>query len=494
MRAIATQPTADRVDASIAPGLPWLAGLWAGGQTVVLSLLLAIVPAVTVFVASAADPVNAQVTWGTAASTGLAIWYLGHGGTVGAATMPLIGFLLVSTLLAYVIGRRSARPTWSAVASGAGVFALVTAGVGLVVGMSAGPDWPGVARASVATFVAVGLGLACGSMRQYGAPRWNSFLAPITSRLPNWARVGLTAAVAAVLALLVLATVLLICWIWWGRERINQIVIGLGVDWFSGTMLGLAHVLILPTMLIWVASFLSGAGFAVGITTSFTPDAITPGPLPAVPLLGALPQPDGVGGLWTHLPFTLMVSGLVAGWIASRRSTSLYWWEPLASAVVAAAGICMLIMVLGVGASGSLGDARMSTLGPFVLLFVIRATAFLAAGVAVGLLVFDKALRARLFAGRSRDDGEAVTELIDMSERRRLGADFYDQGRSNDSDEDDSGADDDDSGDDDDSRPGVSDDNDSDLSADDDAAAADSGETARRVDPEGPTETIPQAP
>lgn len=59
-------------------------------------------------------------------------------------------------------------------------------------------------------------------------------------------------------------------------------------------LLGMAYA---PVAVIWAGSYVAGLGVAVGTGTTFTPLAVTDGPMPALPWLAALPEAAPRGGL-----------------------------------------------------------------------------------------------------------------------------------------------------------------------------------------------------
>jgi hypothetical protein len=141
----------------------------------------------------------------------------------------------------------------------------------------------------------------------------------------------------------------------------------------SGTaLLILISVIYLPTMLIWVASFALGVGFAVGINTLLAPWSVQSGEVPAVPLLNALPTQHS---WWFALALVLPV--LAA--LAARRALPLApgaSLDDLRSAAVSlarTAGFAAAVMgLLAVLADGGIGG-RLSQMGPSPLL-VMAAT------------------------------------------------------------------------------------------------------------------------
>jgi len=172
-------------------------------------------------------------------------------------------------------------------------------------------------------------------------------------------------------------------------------------------VLGIAY---LPNALIWVSAFLFGTGFAIGEGTAVSPFAVEAGPLPAFPLLTAVPSSVG-----SWLPIVLLLP-LVAGALATRvgrkqtplavrRLTALVerlWIAGLAAAVV---------LVAASIAGGALGTGQMSDLGPNALLTAFAAFALLLIGGILG-----DSLRALMLSIRAR---RADTDSLDLRDESK---------------------------------------------------------------------------
>lgn len=148
-----------------------------------------------------------------------------------------------------------------------------------------------------------------------------------------------------------------------------------------------------PNAAIWAAAYLLGPGFAVGTDTTVTTTEVMVGALPAVPLLAALPN-GPVGDLGAALLLAVPVlAGMMAGWLLGRRwqraarrdNAPVSWIRVFTAAAISgpASGV-----VLGVAAwvsSGSLGDARMTQLGPVAWQVGAAATLLVTVGALIGV-------------------------------------------------------------------------------------------------------------
>ena len=125
-----------------------------------------------------------------------------------------------------------------------------------------------------------------------------------------------------------------------------------GADSTFGVGLGLFLLCLgyLPNAVVGALSYVVGSGFSIG-AVSMTPMRFTGGPVPAVPLLAALPEQQA-GFLPGLLLLPLLLGGLV-GWycrkISDRPSTRLR------AVLVAGVTVAVVSLVLAATAGGNLG-------------------------------------------------------------------------------------------------------------------------------------------
>lgn len=131
----------------------------------------------------------------------------------------------------------------------------------------------------------------------------------------------------------------------------------------SGVELLLVGLLCVPNAAVWATGYAVGPGFAIGTGTSVGVFGATLGPVPAFPLLAALPDtpwPPAVALLVLAAP---VLAGALAGTVVGRR----YDGRPRLAAGWAAAGGAgagLALAVLAALAGGPLGAGRMAALGP----------------------------------------------------------------------------------------------------------------------------------
>lgn len=121
----------------------------------------------------------------------------------------------------------------------------------------------------------------------------------------------------------------------------------------GGLLLMLLNVLYIPNAVVSTLSYFSGAGFAVGSGTLVSPLSFRLNKIPAMPLLGALPEGKSVVSL-LGIAFVVFAGGLLVTWTVSLSTRVLL--QSLFVAVLIAAFV-------GYSASGALITDAMSAVG-----------------------------------------------------------------------------------------------------------------------------------
>jgi hypothetical protein len=171
------------------------------------------------------------------------------------------------------------------------------------------------------------------------------------------ASLGIIAVAATLLAVLILGNFGVITSLYQSSQ--------LGVS--GGIMATMAQIAFLGNFVIWVVSWLIGPGFALGVGSSISPVNTIVGPVPALPILGAVPSGDlPLGFLGLLVP--LLIGFLAAASVRSRLVSDLRG-GPLASRLaLAAVGIgAVAAIILGMLAwfsGGAAGPERLTDVGP----------------------------------------------------------------------------------------------------------------------------------
>jgi Family of unknown function (DUF6350) len=290
-----------------------------------------------------------------------------------ALTIGALGFALVTVLLGVRAGRRIGETRfrvlgiWVAILSFGALSLLVTLS-------SLNP----AARASIlqGSFLPTlvfAIGLTIGVIRTQRAAGDDAG-SSIGDWIADWptalraairqALVGGAAAVSGVLAIAALAVAVMLVA---NFARVIGLYEQLHGGPLGGFVLTLGQLAVLPNLVIWAAAWLIGPGFAIGTGSTVAPLATTLGPLPALPILGALPNgqfafgflgllvPVVVGFLIgavskpalvrevgpTNAPRWFVVAGLGNGLVGGIMLGLLSWWS-----------------------AGSAGPGRLADVGP----------------------------------------------------------------------------------------------------------------------------------
>lgn len=265
------------------------------------------------------------------------------------------------------------RIVWRVGATFAGVHAVAVALIAAGIGA---PSW----RAITGGLVVGGLSGLWGAARGLGHDP--------TAAWPPWLRVVPRALTSSLLVMLVGSAALLTAALLTGAERVGRIFDGLDPG-VSGLILLIAiHILYLPNILLACASWIVGAGVTMGDGSQITMAVTEAGLLPAIPILGVVP--DSGAGSPAHLWWLLI--GVVAGAVAGLAVT---WARPEArfdetALVGGLSGIAAgAVLVLAcAAASGGLGSGRLSHIGARLGEAALFAPGLLGvSGMAAGLLL-----------------------------------------------------------------------------------------------------------
>ncbi len=314
------------------------------------------------------------------------IWLVGHGvevtltldptlaaglGLPGAElpfviSVAALGIALMTTLLGLRAGRRIAETRYSTLGAIVSVVVFAIGALALAATALHPLARPSLVQASILPVLFYAAGLLLGmrtARRDLGHPPrrmpWDVIPDPVASILA----IALRGGAASVALLGLFASIVTAVVIVGSYARIITLYESLHTELLGGLVVTLAQLLFVPTLVVWTASWLVGPGFALGTGSMVSPLGTQLGPLPAIPVLGALPVGEsalGFVGLVAPLAAGFLV-GAILGPMIRRRVEG-----PLVYVASAAMGVVGGIILGGLAwfASGGLGPGRLVDVGP----------------------------------------------------------------------------------------------------------------------------------
>lgn len=191
----------------------------------------------------------------------------------------------------------------------------------------------------------------------------------------------------------------------WGRASGIQELLGASSLVDTMFIVG-AQALFAPTAMAWAAAWWSGAGFMTATDSLHSPTVVGPGPIPPIPLLGAVPET--APGMWVII--VPIVLGVGLGVVAARSFRREHLLHQTAQGVLASVIIASVTALWMWSATMSLGSVRLSVMGPRVGWATLALVLEIALPTLIIALAAHPTTRALLGegAGRVRDEGEAL--------------------------------------------------------------------------------------
>jgi hypothetical protein len=349
-------------------------------------------------------------------------WALGHGVplhiSLGDASAVLVddlatfdltlapfAFAILTALLGRRAGRRLAGSDDATLVVG---LLVVFTGVIIVLALLSGQSplvqldvVPGFIRV-LAPFV---LGLVIG-WKPWEDDRSHRALIPeIPSAWRDVVDTGLRVTSATLAGLVAIASIVIVVLIFLGFSTEIALYESLHTGIFGGLVITVAQLALIPVALVWMMSWIAGPGFTLGIGAIVSPFATTVGAVPAIPLLGAIPETSDSSEWVTVIP--AIIAFIAATRYASNLRSRGQIFNPgdladlgrvVATAAVAAVAIALTTVLVGSYATGSAGPGRFVQVGidPIAVGLVLAGGVFAGslAGLFVGKLVRDsKAMR-----------------------------------------------------------------------------------------------------
>ena len=374
----------------------------AGGLCVLLGVVAVAVPTLLAWLA---DERSTATLWQTL-GVSVDLWAMAHRAEVltPAASVVLAPLLLTAILFAlcwYAVRQIVlARPQLTVGAGGWGTawralggsdvvaFVLAYVGTGLLVAYSASF---GIAPVRLSSLVPGALLVPVAAValvwwsehRREQQPSVDEGLRWVRDRVPVLLRRALAPAVEALVALAAVCFLLVLGLLLVRGERILTLYDALDAGLVGTLTLTLAQLAALPNLMVWALGWMTGAGVSVG-TVHVSWSAATPGDLPLVPVLGALPEPGALPpGLWAMALVPLVAGGWIGYRCADSASRLSSWWTKAQITLASCVAVALTVLVLGWLSTGGLTPGLLDTVGvaPW------RVAAWLLAELAVGGLL-----------------------------------------------------------------------------------------------------------
>lgn len=338
-------------------------------------------------------------------------WLIGHGVDVaftlpasvtsalgvdaGAAhfdvTLAALGFALLTLLLGTRAGRRVSETHHRLLGQSAAIVTFAVLALVIALTTDAAGAHAELALAVVQPTAVFAAGVIIGSLRT-PRPEGDDTGSSLRDWIADWrpeTREAFAAALrgtgVAVAGLVVVAALLVGVLLVAGYASIITLYESLHPGVTGGILLTLAQFALLPDAIIWAISWLVGPGFALGTGSSISPLSTSVGPLPSLPLLGALPHGDLAWGFLGLI--APVVVGFLAGIAARRRLHAPSLVRALATGVGIGLGAGLVTGLLCWFAAGSAGPGRLVDVGPDPLLNGALAALEIGVGALLGLAV-----------------------------------------------------------------------------------------------------------
>jgi hypothetical protein len=334
------------------------------------------------------------------------IWLVGHGvditvvldptivkslgltvaSTSVTITMALLGFALLTVLLGIRAGRRVAETAHAPL----GTFAsLVTFGTAsFVVTLSALHPLarPSLGQGVLMPTLVFAVGLLIGSQVVTTKSR---AVGPVRRWILGWPThvrtilaTSLRGGAIAAAGLVTVASIVTMLAIVTSYAEIIRLYEALHTEVLGGLAITLGQLALLPNVILWAVSWLVGPGFAIGTGSTVSPLATSLGPIPAIPVLGALPTGDfafGFAGMLAPVVIGFVVAAIMGPRIAGELRRRELAIVALGIGLIAATIIGLLVWA----SAGSAGPGRLGDVGPQP--WVVTAWVFVEFSVAAGL-------------------------------------------------------------------------------------------------------------
>ncbi len=359
-----------------------------------------------------------QIDWAVFWRTAVDLWLLGSGvdiqftlnpviasslGFAGAGTPFLItiaplGFALLTVLLGVRAGRRIGETPHRLLGMAVSIvtFAVLSLGVTLTALLPAAR--PSIWQGILLPALVFALGVVIGSELLHPAQAPSAGLGERVRAVVGRWRPEVRTVVASALrggtasaSVVIAASAVAVAALFLGNYAVLiSLYEGVHAGILGGIALTIGQIAFLPNLVIWGASWFVGPGFAVGTGSSVGPLGTTLGPIPAIPILGALPAPSLLGWGFLGLLVPVLAGFFIALAMRPRLVRTLGPHADTRSLLAAglASGVVggILLGALAWASAGSAGPGRLVDVGPSPWIVGILAALEIGVAAVIGLL------------------------------------------------------------------------------------------------------------
>jgi hypothetical protein len=292
-----------------------------------------------------------------------------------------LGIAVLTLLLGWRSGRRLADSEHRLIGALIGVVTVSISGLLVALGSGSPAAQPVVVQAVVFPALVYGLGMATTLFSRsepvthadpagQAADILERSARTVLDRVPDVARYAVALAfrggALAAAAIVGAAGVLVFVLVLGHYGQIISLYESLQSGLVGGIALTVGQLSVVPNLVLWAASWLIGPGFALGTGSVVSPMGTQLGLVPALPVLGALPQ--SVPALGYAVIVVPVVIGFVVGVILKPRLAPLGTAAGPVALVLAGLGIgvvgASILSLLAMWSGGGAGPGRLVDIGP----------------------------------------------------------------------------------------------------------------------------------
>lgn len=338
------------------------------------------------------------------------VWLLGHGvdviftldpllatalglpaaGDPVKVTIALLGFALLTVLLGVRAGGRIAETGHRVLGALTATAVFAAASLGVTATALHEAARPSLVQGAILPAAVFGAGVVIGLLRSRRAGDHDRLDAWLDDRSPSL-RAGVSAALragvgAVALTVAVASVAVALLFVVKFSDMIG-LYESLHTEVVGGVALTAGQLAVLPNLVLWAVAWFVGPGFAIGAGSFVSPVGTALGPIPALPVFGALPTGGWAFGFVGVL--VPVVAGFIAG-VAVRGALvrALGHLAPLTVLGVAAGGGVvggLLTGFLAAASGGAAGPGRLVEVGPDPIAVGLIATLEFTLAIGIGL-------------------------------------------------------------------------------------------------------------